>query len=99
MVYSFEWDPEKDKSNLQKHKISFERAAEIFLNPFMLSIFDDMHSDDEERWITIGKDSNNVTIVVVHTFTEIDPESYIKNYFCKTCNKKRKQTISFKIKL
>ena len=72
MQYNFEWDPSKAKTNLNKHKINFERAAEIFLDPFSLSIFDQLHSENEDRWITIGKDGNNVTVVVVHTFEEID---------------------------
>jgi uncharacterized DUF497 family protein len=33
--YNFEWDPGKAKENLRKHKVGFERAAEIFLDPFM----------------------------------------------------------------
>jgi len=70
--YNFEWDPSKAKSNLQKHKVSFERAAEIFLDPFMLSVFDDAHSETEDRWITVGKDKNNITLLIVHTFKEID---------------------------
>jgi uncharacterized protein len=73
--YNFEWDPTKAKSNVRKHKISFERAAEIFLDPFMLSVFDNTHSTNEDRWITLGKDHNNVTIVVVHTFRDIDPDN------------------------
>ena len=72
MQYNFEWDPTKAKSNFRKHKISFERASEIFLDPFMLSVFDETHSTNEDRWITLGKDRNNITIVVVHTFREID---------------------------
>ncbi len=72
MQYNFEWDPTKAKSNFRKHKISFERASEIFLDPFMLSVFDKTHSTNEDRWITLGKDRNNVTIVVVHTFRDID---------------------------
>ena len=32
MHYSFEWDPSKAKENVLKHKISFERAATIFLD-------------------------------------------------------------------
>ena len=75
MQYNFEWDPTKAKSNLRKHKISFERASEIFLDPFMVSVFDDTHSSDEDRWITVGKDRNNVTIVVIHTFLEVDQEA------------------------
>lgn len=75
MQYNFEWDHVKAKSNLQKHNINFERAAEIFLDPFMLSQFDDEHSEKEDRWITIGKDRNNIAIVVIHTFKEIDSDN------------------------
>ena len=67
--------PVKAKLNLQKHKINFERAAEIFLDPFMLSQFDDEHSEKEDRWITIGQDRNNITIVVNHAFKEINSDS------------------------
>ena len=75
MQFDFEWDPIKAKSNLQKHKVSFERAAEIFSDPFMLSVYDNEHSETEERWITVGKDNNNVAIVAVHTFEQISDES------------------------
>lgn len=74
MQYNFEWDTAKAKSNFHRHKISFERASEIFLDPFMLSIFDEVHSRNEDRWITIGKDRTNISIVVVHTYREIDAE-------------------------
>ena len=75
MQYNFEWDTTKAKSNFRKHKISFERASEIFLDPFMLSVFDETHSTNEDRWITLGKDRNNITIVVVHTFRETDSDN------------------------
>lgn len=54
MKYNFEWDSVKAKSNLKKHKVSFEEAAEVFLDPLHISIPDDEHSDIEERWITLG---------------------------------------------
>ncbi len=75
MEYCFEWDPRKAEDNLRKHRVSFERSAEIFLDPFMLSIYDGKHSSKEERWVTIGKDRNGVPLVVIHTFREIDSES------------------------
>ena len=75
MQYNFEWDPTKAKTNFRKHRISFERASEIFLDPFMLSVFDEAHSTNEDRWLTVGKDRNDVTIVVVHTFREIDSDN------------------------
>ena len=70
MQYNFEWDPYKAKQNFQKHKVSFERAGEVFLDPLAISIFDEEHSSDEVRWITIGKEQTNLVLVVVHTFHE-----------------------------
>lgn len=70
MQYNFEWDPYKARHNLRKHKVSFERAAEIFLDPLAISIYDEEHSSDEDRWITIGKDQTNNVLVVIHTFHE-----------------------------
>ena len=72
MQYNFEWNLNKAKQNYNKHKVSFDRAAEIFLDPFMVSIYDTEHSKSEERWITIGKDRNDVPLVVIHTFNEVD---------------------------
>lgn len=72
MQYNFEWDPVKARENLRKHKISFERATEIFLDPLALSVYDERHSRAEDRWVTLGNDRHNVLLVVVHTFLEID---------------------------
>jgi uncharacterized DUF497 family protein len=72
MNYNFEWDPNKAKSNILKHKISFEDATSVFKDKNAISIFDDKHSLDEDRWITIGLDKKTRTIVVIHTFIEID---------------------------
>jgi uncharacterized DUF497 family protein len=72
--YTFEWDPGKAKENQRKHKVSFERAAEVFRDPLALSIFDQEHSEHEERWITMGKDSQDGLLVLIHTFLEVTPE-------------------------
>ena len=48
MRYTFEWDPVKAKENLRKHGTSFEDAAELFLDPFAVSILDEEHSEEEE---------------------------------------------------
>ena len=58
MRYNFEWDPNKAKHNLRKHKVSFERAAAIFLDPLAISIYDEEHSSEEDRWITIAIESD-----------------------------------------
>jgi hypothetical protein len=72
--YTFEWDPIKAKENLRKHRISFERAAEVVLDPLAVSIFDQEHSEDEVRWVTVGKDRRGTVLILVHTFSEVSTE-------------------------
>ena len=70
MRYNFEWDPVKAKQNSLQHKVSFERATTVFQDVNQLSIFDEDHSDNKERWLTLGLDRNGVLLVVVHTSRE-----------------------------
>ena len=77
MEYKFDWDPVKARQNLQKHGVNFERAARVFLDPFAISIFDDEHSGDEDRWVTIGSETNEVLLVVVHTFRDTDTNTAV----------------------
>ena len=74
MRYTFEWDPIKAKRNLDKHKVGFERAAEVFLDPSAVSVFDQQHSETEERWITVGRDNQGRILVLVHTFSAVSRE-------------------------
>ena len=68
MRYNFEWDPAKARQNNRRHQVSFERATTVFQDINQIAIFDENHSDDEERWITLGLDRNGVLLVVIHTF-------------------------------
>lgn len=70
MNLNFEWDPEKARMNHKKHKVSFEVASTIFLDPNALTIFDDTHSEFEDRWITMGISRNGSILIVVHTYQE-----------------------------
>jgi hypothetical protein len=50
-------------------------VIEVFLDPFMVSIEDEEHSEEEDRWVTLGRDKNSVLLVIIHTFREIDPDN------------------------
>ena len=76
MRYYFDWDPNKAKANRKKHGIFFEQASTIFLDPRMITVFDTEHSEHEDRWATIGVDSNGILLVVVHTFQQLNADSY-----------------------
>ena len=67
MAMQFEWDEEKAETNLAKHKITFEEAKSIFGDPFTITIDDPDHSDEEQRFIDIGKSANEKLLVVVYT--------------------------------
>lgn len=79
--YQFEWDPTKAKLNLKKHGIPFERAATIFMDPSALSDPDEEHSQDEERWLTLGLDKTGTLLVVCHTFREEKDTSALVRLF------------------
>lgn len=68
----FEWDENKNQANIRKHGVDFREAAYVFSDPYALSIADDEHSDDEERWILLGRNRNEKILLVVHTFRQGD---------------------------
>ena len=70
-VYRFAWDAAKATSNRRKHGVEFEAAATVFRDPLAVSVYDEDHSDQEERWITLGQAENGTLLVVVHTFEEL----------------------------
>ena len=72
MNYNFEWDINKARTNLSKHKISFENATSVFRDDKAISISDEEHSQEEDRWLTIGMDEVTRTLVVIHTYISTD---------------------------
>lgn len=62
----FQWDEEKNQLNKAKHKISFETAAYVFMDPRCIELYDSKHSGEEDRFIAIGK----VGEVLFVVFTE-----------------------------
>jgi uncharacterized DUF497 family protein len=67
---TFEWDETKARLNLEGHGVSFEEAATIFEDAFALELFDEAHSEGEDRWIAIGFSSAGRLLVVVYTEPE-----------------------------
>ena len=67
MKLLFEWDENKARRNLKKHKISFEEAKTVFNDPLLLTYQDDNHSEQEERAISIGLSTQHSLLLVVHT--------------------------------
>lgn len=66
LLMRFEWDDDKNRRNLAKHKFSFETARLVFDDPQVRSIQDRV-VEGEERWQTIGMVSGTV-LLVAHTY-------------------------------
>ena len=63
----FQWDTRKAKENLRKHSVSFQEAITVFSDFLSLTIPDPLHSEAEDRLITIGHSEKQQLLVVVHT--------------------------------
>lgn len=64
MIY--EWDSRKAKTNQRIHRVAFEEAATVFLDPFAVTYADPDHSNEEDREITIGYSARQRLLFVSH---------------------------------
>lgn len=61
------WDAAKDQANRERHGVAFDEVAVLFTSGVeQLEIYDEEHSDDEDRFIAVGPIERGV-IVVVYT--------------------------------
>jgi uncharacterized DUF497 family protein len=73
LVVEFDWDPDKDVQNQRKHGVSFAEASQLLCaDADRLEIFDRHHSEDEDRFITIGPTQKGILVVV---WTERDDQT------------------------
>jgi uncharacterized protein len=63
---TFEWDARKAAANREKHRVTFEEAATVFLVPLAMTFPDPDHSLDEHREITIGHTMKGRLVFVSH---------------------------------
>lgn len=63
----FEWDRNKEKLNIRKHKVSFDEAVTVFYDSISATFDDPDHSISEHRLITVGFSSRGRLLVVSHT--------------------------------
>ena len=64
MIY--EWDAGKAAANLKKHRVSFEDATSVFIDPLAVTFPDPDHSMEENREITIGHTMREELVFVSH---------------------------------
>jgi uncharacterized protein len=67
IVLRIEWDEAKARVNLSKHGMSFDEAQTVFADPDTITLFDDQHSDFEDRFIDIGMSATGHILVIIYT--------------------------------
>lgn len=80
MKLSFEWDEDKAKANLKKHRVGFDEATTVFTDPSSITIHDHDHSAEEQRFIDIESSEKDRVLVVVYT----ERGSTIRLVSCRT---------------
>ena len=71
-MLSFEWDDRKSSRNKQKHGVSFEEAQTVFFDEAAIEYPDPDHSDDEDRFLLIGRSLQLRVLVVCHCYRQED---------------------------
>lgn len=66
-LFDFEWDDNKATANIRNHSVGFVEAASIFDDGLMVTNADIVHSEDEDRYVSIGLSSSSRLLVVVYT--------------------------------
>jgi uncharacterized DUF497 family protein len=60
---NYEWDPAKNLENIRKHKVSFEQAVPATEDPQRLFLYDETHSQIEDRYIVIGNAEGRILFI------------------------------------
>lgn len=62
----FEWDAKKAAENLRKHRVSFNEAATVFGDFLSTTAADPDHSEEEDRYLTVGRSDSGRLLLVAH---------------------------------
>ena len=74
----FEYDEEKNRTNIKKHGISFKAAARVFFDYDRIELYDEENSMEEDRYDVIGDTSAGTTIGNIDRFADdVDDILYV----------------------
>ena len=74
----YEWDPQKNQTNIRRHGVSFETATLVFDDPNVVYRTDVKHSDLEARDIAIGVAGQSGILFVVNTIRGDEEQEIIR---------------------
>ena len=68
----FVWDEWKNRQNQMKHGISFEEAESVFFDEQAREYFDPDHSEEEDRFLLVGRSYKLRILLICHCYREGD---------------------------
>ena len=71
---TFSWDEKKDQANLKKHGVSFDEAKTVFFDENAVEYPDPDHSDDEDRFLMVGRSYRFRMLIVCHCLRNEESE-------------------------
>ncbi|NCR43325.1 MAG: BrnT family toxin [Microcystis aeruginosa G13-07] len=86
---TFEWDIDKNRVNQKKHGVSFEEAKSVFYDDNAIQFWDDDHSEQEDRFLLLGKSYKMRILLIVHCYRE--EESVIRIISARKATKNESQ--------
>ena len=72
-MFEYRVDPAKEAENIRKHGVGFDDARAALLDPLRVTWFDESHSAEEPRFVTIGCDLKSRILAVVTSEGEPAP--------------------------
>ena len=72
MGLAFEWDSRKAERNYRKHGVSFTQAVAAFADSLLVTVPDQRHSDEEQRFFSPGEDESGKLLAIAHTIEDGD---------------------------
>ncbi len=84
----FEWDERKAKANQKKHAVSFEEAQTVFFDDNAIEFPDPDHSEEEKRFLMLGRSFRLRILVVSHCFRK--SESVIRIISARKATRKER---------
>jgi len=88
----FDWDAQKAATNVRKHGVSFEEAATVFADPEALDGPDLKHSEQEERFLRLGRSLTGRVLIVAYTMRGSGDDEKIRIISARRASRKERAT-------
>jgi len=75
-MIEFDWDPADARRNVKSHGVTFDEEKSIFHDDFARQFYDEVHSEDEDRFLMLGTSNQPRMLLVCHY--ELESDSIIR---------------------